>query len=137
MSAISEKTNELFMASSLSDDDLGYPSDVSFVPGDEEWADDVVWRNLIEGQLSHRMLVGPHHESEQEYEFGGEAAERAYKRAPAVFEEWHDWIWTRRTREGRTRAEPSPDALILVEGYTRLAVSLNSVIGTYKQPQGQ
>jgi hypothetical protein len=35
------------MASSLSDD--GYPNEVSFVPGDEEWADDVVWRNLIEG----------------------------------------------------------------------------------------
>jgi hypothetical protein len=49
MSTISEKTNELFMASSLSDDDLGYPNEVSFVPGDEEWADDVVWRNLIEG----------------------------------------------------------------------------------------
>jgi hypothetical protein len=49
MSIISEKTNELFMASSLSDDDLGYPSEVSFVPGDQEWADDVVWRNLIEG----------------------------------------------------------------------------------------
>ena len=49
MSTISEKTNELFMASSLSDDDLGYPIEVSFVPGDQEWADDVVWRNLIEG----------------------------------------------------------------------------------------
>jgi hypothetical protein len=35
MSTISEKTNELFMASSLSDDDLGYPSEVSFVPGDQ------------------------------------------------------------------------------------------------------
>jgi hypothetical protein len=32
MSTISEKTNELFMASSLSDDDLGYPNEVSFVP---------------------------------------------------------------------------------------------------------
>jgi hypothetical protein len=48
MSTISEKTNELFMASSLSDDDLGYPSEVSFVPGDQEWADDVVWRNLAD-----------------------------------------------------------------------------------------
>jgi hypothetical protein len=28
MSTISEKTNELFMASSLSDDDLGYPGEV-------------------------------------------------------------------------------------------------------------
>jgi hypothetical protein len=56
MSIISEKTNELFMASSLSDDDLGYPSEVSFVPGDQEWADDVVWRNLIEGHPT--VLVG-------------------------------------------------------------------------------
>jgi hypothetical protein len=46
MSTISEKTNELFMASSLSDEGLGYPDDVEFVPGDQEWADDVVWRNL-------------------------------------------------------------------------------------------
>ena len=27
---------------------LGYPDDVEFVPGDQEWADDVVWRNLAE-----------------------------------------------------------------------------------------
>ena len=50
MSTMSEKTNELFMASSLSDDDLGLPQRGSFVPGDQEWADDVVWRNLIEGR---------------------------------------------------------------------------------------
>jgi hypothetical protein len=56
MSTISEKTNELFMASSLSDDDLGYPSEVSFVPGDQKWAGDVVWRNLSEGHPT--VLVG-------------------------------------------------------------------------------
>lgn len=56
MSTISEKTNELFIASSLSDDDLGYPNDVAFVPGDQDWSDDVVWRNLIEGQAT--VLVG-------------------------------------------------------------------------------
>lgn len=49
MNTISEKTNELFMASSLSEESLGYPDDVEFVPADQEWADDVVWRNLIEG----------------------------------------------------------------------------------------
>jgi hypothetical protein len=49
MSTISEKTNELFMAATLSEESLGYPDDVEFVPGDQEWADDVVWRNLIEG----------------------------------------------------------------------------------------
>ncbi len=33
MSAI-DKTWDLFMAASLSDDDLGYPDRVAFVPGD-------------------------------------------------------------------------------------------------------
>jgi hypothetical protein len=56
MSTISEKTDELFMAVTLSDDDLGYPNGVEFVPADEEWADEVLWRNLIEGQAS--VLVG-------------------------------------------------------------------------------
>jgi hypothetical protein len=56
MSAISERTDELFMAATLSDDDLGYPNGVEFVPADEEWADEVLWRNLIEGQAT--VLVG-------------------------------------------------------------------------------
>jgi hypothetical protein len=56
MSTISEKTDELFMAATLSDDDLGYPNGVEFVPADEEWADEVLWRNLIEGQAT--VLVG-------------------------------------------------------------------------------
>jgi hypothetical protein len=55
MSTITEKTDKLFKAS-LSDDGLGYPDDVEFVPADEEWADDVLWRNLIEGQAT--VLVG-------------------------------------------------------------------------------
>jgi hypothetical protein len=46
MSAIDRKTDELFMAATLSDDSLGYPDDVAFVPGDQDWADEVVWRNL-------------------------------------------------------------------------------------------
>jgi hypothetical protein len=50
MSTISDKTDELFMAATLSDDDLGYPNGVEFVPGDEEWADDAVWRKLAEGR---------------------------------------------------------------------------------------
>ena len=41
MSAVDDKTWDLFMAASLSDDDLGYPDKVAFVPGDQEWADDV------------------------------------------------------------------------------------------------
>lgn len=56
MSEITNKTDELFMAASRSDDDLGYPADVAFVPSDEEWTDDVLWRNLIEGQAT--VLVG-------------------------------------------------------------------------------
>jgi hypothetical protein len=56
MSTISEKTDELFMAATLSDDDFGYPNGVEFVPADEEWADEVLWRNLIEGQTT--VLVG-------------------------------------------------------------------------------
>jgi hypothetical protein len=51
-----EKTDELFMAATLSDDDLGYPNEVEFVPGDEEWSDGVVWRNLTEGRPI--VLVG-------------------------------------------------------------------------------
>ncbi len=42
MSTISEKADELFMAATLSDDDLGYPNGVEFVPADEEWADEVL-----------------------------------------------------------------------------------------------
>ncbi len=42
MSAIDKRTDELFMAATLSDDSLGYPDDVAFVPGDQDWADEVV-----------------------------------------------------------------------------------------------
>ena len=52
MSAVDDKTWDLFMAASLSDDDLGYPEKVAFVPGDQEWADEVVWRNLTEGRAT-------------------------------------------------------------------------------------
>jgi hypothetical protein len=50
MSVISDKTNELFMAATLGDDDLGYPNGVEFVPGDEDWADEAVWRKLTDGR---------------------------------------------------------------------------------------
>jgi len=52
MSTITEKTDRLFMAASRSDETLGYPDDVAFLAADEEWADDVLWRNLIEGQAT-------------------------------------------------------------------------------------
>ncbi len=53
MSANLDKTWDLFMAAR--GDDLGYPDDVAFVP-DEEWADEVLWRNLAEGRAT--VLVG-------------------------------------------------------------------------------
>jgi hypothetical protein len=56
MSTISDKTDELFMVATLSDDDLGYPNGVEFVPGDEVWTDDAVWRKLAEGRPT--VLVG-------------------------------------------------------------------------------
>ena len=49
MSSITDKTNRLFKMSWESDDDLGYPNDVSFVAADEDWADEAVWRSLSEG----------------------------------------------------------------------------------------
>lgn len=49
MSTVTDRTHELFRTASFSDDDLGYPDDVEFVPGDQEWADDVVWSNLAQG----------------------------------------------------------------------------------------
>jgi len=53
MSANLDKTWDLFMAAR--GDDLGYPDDVAFVP-DEDWADEVLWRNLTEGRAT--VLVG-------------------------------------------------------------------------------
>ena len=49
MSAVTDKTWDVFKTASFSDDDLGYPDNVEFVPGDQEWADDVVWSNLAQG----------------------------------------------------------------------------------------
>lgn len=42
MNTVYDKTWDLFMAASMSDDDLGYPDEVEFIPGDQEWADDVL-----------------------------------------------------------------------------------------------
>jgi hypothetical protein len=52
MSKTVDKTHELFMAASLSDDDLGYPDRVAFIPGDQEWADDALWQS--HGGSRHR-----------------------------------------------------------------------------------
>jgi hypothetical protein len=50
--SVVDQTWNLFMDASLSDGDLGYPDRVAFVPGDQEWADEVVWRNLTEGRAT-------------------------------------------------------------------------------------
>ncbi len=47
MSTITEKTDRLF--TEAGDETLGYPDDVAFLAADQEWADEVLWRNLTEG----------------------------------------------------------------------------------------
>lgn len=56
MSVISEKTDKLFLDATLSDQTLGYPDDVAFLPGDEDWTEEALWRNLTEGIPT--VLVG-------------------------------------------------------------------------------
>jgi hypothetical protein len=60
MSTASKRTHELFVAATLSDDDLGYPNGVEFAPDEEAWTDEVVWRNLLDGRPT--LLVGPNSE---------------------------------------------------------------------------
>ncbi len=53
------------MAASMNDD-LGYPDEVEFIPGDQEWADDVLWRSPTEGRPTvlvsedAELLLVPH-----------------------------------------------------------------------------
>ncbi len=56
MATPSERTHDLFVAATLSNDDLGYPNGVEFVPDEEPWTDEVVWRNLLDGRPT--LLVG-------------------------------------------------------------------------------
>lgn len=49
MSTISDKIDRLFRDAVYSEDDLGYPSGVEFLPADEDWSERVLWRNLVEG----------------------------------------------------------------------------------------
>jgi hypothetical protein len=49
MSTINEKTDKLFLDATLSNQTLGYPDDVAFLPSNEDWTDDALWRNLTEG----------------------------------------------------------------------------------------
>lgn len=52
----SGKTRELFRDAVYSDDDLGYPADVEFVPADMPWAEGALASNLGEGMAT--VLVG-------------------------------------------------------------------------------
>lgn len=56
MSAVSERALDLFFIAGLSDDDFGYPDDVTFVPGDQHWSDEVVWTCLVRQKAT--VLVG-------------------------------------------------------------------------------
>lgn len=56
MSKVADRTQDLFWEAARADDDLGYPDDVAFIASDAEWAEDVLWRNLLEGRAS--VLVG-------------------------------------------------------------------------------
>jgi hypothetical protein len=67
---VQEKMHELVHRAILSDDDLGYPNGVCFVPGDQNWTDDSVWRDLHEdGQavvlviMQHEILLCPRRRS--------------------------------------------------------------------------
>lgn len=48
MSTIAEKIDKLFR-DAVHGENVGYPNGVEFVAADEEWAERVLWRNLIEG----------------------------------------------------------------------------------------
>lgn len=47
--SVAKKTQELFRNAVYSDDDLGYPADVKFVPADTPWAERALAGNLREG----------------------------------------------------------------------------------------
>jgi hypothetical protein len=49
-STTQERAWACFESAVTDDDDHGYPDHVAFVPGDEEWADGVVWAHLSEGR---------------------------------------------------------------------------------------
>ncbi len=63
---IQERTHDLFMRAALADDDLGYPKAVAFVPGDQDWADEVAWeilhderRAVVVVTADHEILLTP------------------------------------------------------------------------------
>jgi len=61
MTDVQDKTHELFTRAALADDDLGYPDQVSFLPGDQEWADEAAWE-LLHDEHKAVVVVTAEHE---------------------------------------------------------------------------
>jgi hypothetical protein len=61
MTAVQDKTYELFTRAGLADDDLGYPNDITFLPGDQEWADESAW-DILHGERKAVVVVTAEHE---------------------------------------------------------------------------
>lgn len=60
MTDVQDKTHELFTRAALADDDLGYPNDVSFLPGDQEWADEAAWELLHDERRAVVVVTADH-----------------------------------------------------------------------------
>jgi hypothetical protein len=58
---VQDKTHELFTRAALVDDDLGYPDHVSFLPGDQPWADRAAWE-LLHHERKAVVVVTAEHE---------------------------------------------------------------------------
>jgi hypothetical protein len=57
---VQERTHDLFMRAVLADDDLGYPNEVSFVPGDQDWADAAVWEIIHDERQAAVVVMAAH-----------------------------------------------------------------------------
>lgn len=61
MTDVQDKMHVLFTRAALADDDLGYPDDVAFLPGDQPWADKAAWE-LLHDERKAVVLVTTEHE---------------------------------------------------------------------------
>lgn len=66
MSTAQDAAFDRFLAAGSADDALGYPDGAEFVPADEEWADEAVWRALHHDRRpvvivaeDHELLFSP------------------------------------------------------------------------------
>jgi hypothetical protein len=60
MTAVEDRTQELFSRAALADGDLGYPADVAFLPGDQEWADESAWEILHDERKAVVVVTAEH-----------------------------------------------------------------------------